>query len=572
MPIKNGSKENNTNKRGTKRAIPTNNTQSAPHGAFLSGNALSRFFKKESTSHSKFSKNVLTLDGSTLTAEAINNFIQNTDATVAIAPAALTLMKKTRKVVTDNMTKRPIYGVNTGFGPMVTHIIAAKELVSLQYNLLRGHAVGMGEPVKDEFVLAAMLVRLNTIVKGNSGASPELALTFTELINHRIIPIVPEHGAVGTSGDLVQLAHIALAVIGEGEVMYQGRRRATKDALAKAGIKPHQLGPKEGLSLINGTSMMSGIASLLVLDAERISDIAVRTGTLAFELMHGFTDVLHPELHRVRPHEGQESVAGVMRGMLKSSKLLSNRDSFVGKIHINGKTHVTKVLLQEVYSLRCMPQILGPIIETIRDARKTVTTEVNSVTDNPIIDIKNGHFLHGGNFHGDYVATAMDQMKAALVKLTLLTERRVNLFLNQNINKHFPPFLNVNQPGLTMALQGLQFVATSTTAQSQSLAYPHSLHSISTNGDNQDVVSMGTDAALLAAKVIDNAYTLLAIELVTLAQAVDVLGAKNQLSDESKTLVEKVRSIIPTINADRPLTNEIMTLCEAMKESRGLVQ
>lgn len=513
----------------------------------------------------------LVLDGLSLTPELISCFVRNPSMRVAVKPETLEDMRASRDLLLQRATEQPIYGVNTGFGPMVRHIIGAGEIVELQYNLLRGHAVGMGDPVPERFVLAAMLVRLNTLAKGHSGVSAALAEKFVEIINHRIIPVVPEHGAVGTSGDLVQLAHIAITLIGEGEVFYHGVRRPTADVFRECGIKPHVLGPKEGLSLINGTSMMTGIGALLVLDAKRLIGLATRNGALALELVHAFTDILDPALHGARPHSGQQDIARHVRELTADSKLLSEREDTTENIAINDSTYETSTLLQEVYSLRCTPQVLGPILETITRTSEVIRIEMNSVTDNPIIDVETGRFLHGGNFHGDYVATAVDQLKAGLVKLTMLSERRVNFFLNKDTNKTFPPFLNLVQPGLTMGLQGLQFVATSTTAQSQSLGFPHSLHSIPTNGDNQDIVSMGTDAALIAHKVIQNAYIVLGIELVALSQATEATKAEDGLSTASWELVSKTRSIIPTIHEDRNATPELNALVERLAHDNSLI-
>jgi histidine ammonia-lyase len=411
-----------------------------------------------------------------------------------------------------------------------------------------------------------MIVRLNTLLKGYSGISEELAEHLAKFINKKILPVIPEHGAVGTSGDLVQLAHIALALIGEGEVWYEGKRVATKQVLKKLNIAPYVLKPKEGLSLINGTSVMTGILALLVIQSQKVVEIAIRTGAWALEAVEGARDSIDPVLHEVRPHPGQIYVAKTMFSILRSSHRIVERKHLQKRYTLGDDVQSLPKSFQEVYSLRCTPQILGPIYDTVMQAHRTVSIEMNSVTDNPIVDVKNSNFIHGGNFHGDYIAVAADHLKQGLVKLTILTERRVNFFFSNHINLTFPPFLNVAKPGLTLSLQALQFVATSTTAQSQSLAYPHSLHSISTNADNQDVVSMGTDAALMAAKVLDNAFILLTIELATLAQATDCVASKNgqktrdDFSKEIRGLYTVVRKIMPTVIEDRPISPELALL------------
>jgi len=500
----------------------------------------------------------LRITGSSLSINAIDDFINNSQAAVEITSTALRSVKTTHTFVQERAKKDIIYGVNTGFGPMAGHLVGSQQLIDLQYNLIRSHAVGMGYPLPERFVLAAMLVRLNTLSKGYSGVSVELLNQLAVFINNRIIPVVPDHGAVGTSGDLVQLAHIALALIGEGEAFYKGVRQPVAVILKKLKIQPHVLQAKEGLSLINGTSMMTGISALICADAERLMALAIGNGAFSLELVHAFTDGIAEKLHAVRPHEGQVAVAQKLRKILKSSQLLRTRHNFTKKFVLNGDVQHLPEVVQEVYSLRCIPQILGPIYETLAVSKKRIEIEMNSVTDNPIVDVDGKIFIHGGNFHGDYVAATIDQLKMTLVKLTMLSERRINFFLNENVNKTFPPFLNLQKPGLTLALQGLQFVATSTTARSQTLAFPQYVHSIPTNGDNQDVVSMGTDAAILTAQVIDNAFIVLTIELATLAQAADCSPATSQkLSASSKELYQRIRNHIGTIRQDTSISEKL---------------
>lgn len=505
------------------------------------------------------------IDGRSLKVDDIFTLVNHNSA-IKISDESIDVVRASQLVLNQHVEDKIVYGINTGFGPMASHIIGKKLLVDLQYNLIRSHAVGMGEPIDQRYVLAAMIVRLNGLLKGYSGVSFELLEKLRDFINLRIIPIVPEHGAVGTSGDLVQLAHIALALIGEGEVNFRDQRLPTAKVLRQLKIKPYKLQPKEGLSLINGTSVMTGIAAILTVHAWRLLGLAVRNGAMALEQIHGFSDGISEGLHSLRPHPGQVNIARSMRVILSSSKLLRDRSLLYANNHANTHTHVIPEDVQEVYSLRCIPQILGPIFDTIQKTRRDVEIEINSVTDNPIIDAKAKLFLHGGNFHGDYIAASVDQLKAALVKLTILSERRINFLLNRRINKQFPAFLNLKTPGLTLGLQGLQFVATSTTAQSQSLAYPHHLHSISTNGDNQDVVSMGTDASLLAAKVVENAYTVLTIEQVALAQLVDHLKHRGSLSKSSQELYREVRKKLPVITEDRYFAGQLDELVRHFRD------
>ncbi|HEV8601152.1 MAG TPA: aromatic amino acid ammonia-lyase [Patescibacteria group bacterium] len=512
------------------------------------------------------------LDGKHLLIRDVNAIVNNPNLKIESANGAILRVRRSFKFLKNELelNKKIIYGVNTGFGPMASHILGIGQLTQLQENLVRSHAVGMGNPIEDRFVLAAMVVRLNTLLKGHSGVSEELIRQLETYINLRIIPIIPEHGAVGTSGDLVQLAHIGLALIGEGQVNYQERKFQTSELLRKLAITPYKLKPKEGLSLINGTSMMAGVAALLCAEADHLTSLAVHSGALALELVSGFSDSISERLHQFRPQKGQITVARQLRQILSSSKLLKDRLIFQSRYKSKNDVQLITEAVQEVYSLRCIAQILGPVYDTLIRTNEVVNIELNSVTDNPIVDIDRKTFLHGGNFHGDYVASSVDQLKIALIKLSILSERRINFFLNQNINKFFPAFMNLKKIGLNLGLQGLQFVATSTTALNQSLGYPHHLHSISTNGDNQDVVSMGTDAAMLGVKVLENAHIVLTIELITLAQAVDFLGVERKLSKPSRNIYKQIRKILPAIKEDRELGDQLQAVLAATKKLRLL--
>jgi histidine ammonia-lyase len=508
---------------------------------------------------------VMVLNGNTLTTQDIYFLAHNPFELVKVSKSSLELIKKSHKFLNQKLDKEIIYGVNTGFGPMASYIINKKHLVELQKNLIRSHSVGMGKALSNEYVLASMAVRLNTLVKGVSGVSPLLIKQLQTYINKRIIPVIPEHGAVGTSGDLVQLAHIALTLIGEGTVYYNGKYKTTTTVLRELNIKPYKLKPKEGLALINGTSAMAGIAALACIEARRIISLAIKTAAFSLELVQGFKGDISEKLHNLRPHKGQIIIAQCMRDILSSSRLLKDRNSLNSALPQNNIYKISSKV-QEIYSLRCAPQILGPIYDILVKTNKDVETEINSATDNPIIDLENELVLHGGNFHGDYIAAAIDQLKISLVKLSLLSERRINFFLNENINKCFPPFVNLGKLGFNLGLQGLQFVATSTAAQNQTLAFPHHIHSISTNADNQDVVSMGSDAALLAIKVIENTYILLTIELIVLAQVVDFLNEKTKLSHSSRELFEKIRGIFPKITQDKVIVKKLELTLELVKK------
>ncbi len=353
--------------------------------------------------------------------------------------------------------------------------------------------------------------------------------------------------------------------MGKGKVSLKNEVINTSRAFKIFKLKPHTLGPKEGLSLINGTSMMSGIAALACNEASKLVKLSTVLGCLSLEIVGGYDDSFSEKLHSLRPHQGQIKIAGEMRKILKSSKLIKSRKILFSKVNTGTKVNHIPEKVQEVYSLRCIAQILGPVYDTLEKATRETEVEINSVTDNPIVDLENKEFLHGGNFHGEYIAQAMDHLKTSLVKLTMLSERRTNFFLNPNIDKKLPPFLNLHTPGLTLALQALQFVATSTTANNQTLSYPMSAHSISTNGDNQDIVSMGTDSALFAFQVIENAYIVLSIEAIALAQAVDILKISTKLSETTKKIYRAVRQNLDTIIDDKEITENLNKTLKSLK-------
>lgn len=499
----------------------------------------------------------ITLSGDRLTVNQVSHLVQDETVQVVFEECVYSDVSGARAFLDEHQEKAVIYGVNTGFGPMASHLVGKEQLANLQRNLIRSHAVGMGQPVPLRYVLAAMLVRLNTLCKGRSGVSVELLERLREAINHRIVPIVPEHGAVGTSGDLVQLAHIALGLIGEGQVWFHGQQTAAKDAWAHIGIAPYVLKPKEGLSLINGTSFMSGIAALMCSKVDHVLSLAAGTGAWALELVDGFDDGIAERFHSFRPHPGQIAVARVLRDLTEDSRLMKQRSDFQARHSIHDDTYRIDEAVQEVYSLRCIPQILGPMVDSLVQSWQIVETEINSTTDNPVVDVQQEQFWHGGHFHGEYIAMVADQLRAHLAKLMLLTERRINFFFNKKVNGFLPPFLNMKTPGLTLGLQGLQFVATSTAAQGQTLAYPHRVHSISTNADNQDVVSMGTDSSLMTMRTIEQAYILLAIELVALAQVTDIVKVHDHLSPAAAHLYQVVRSAIAPVIEDRVLVDDL---------------
>lgn len=448
-----------------------------------------------------------------------------------------------------------IYGINTGLGPMAQVRIAEKDQHQLQCNLIRSHSAGAGNPFSDDFARATMLARLSSLMQASSGIHVSTVEQIASFINEDILPFIPERGGVGASGDLVQLAHLALNLIGEGEVNVDGEWKSTSEVLKKKKLSPLQIHLREGLALMNGTSAMTGIGMVNIIKAKYLLRCSVVLSSITNELMKSFDDHFSFELNQVKHHRGQAVVAEQMRKVLSDSKLIRKRPEHLYHRKIEEAVFTDKV--QEYYSLRCVPQILGPVYDTLLEVQKVLEDEVNSVNDNPIIDDVREMVYHGGNFHGDYVALAMDKLKIVITKLSMLSERQLNYLLNDKLNQRLPPFINLGTLGLNFGLQGMQFQATSTTAENQTLSYPMYLHSISNNNDNQDIVSMGCNAALLANKVIENSFDVLSVQLLGLMQAIDYLKCHSRLSSFTATVYQQVREISATIVDDSPRYKEL---------------
>lgn len=474
------------------------------------------------------------------------NISQETDEIVVASHKFLNIFAK----------DKIIYGINTGLGPMAQYKVAEKNLVELQYNLIRSHSSGMGKPLDNTYVKIAMLARLKSVSQGFSGIHPSAVYLLKELINRDIFPQIPEHGGVGASGDLVQLAHLALVLIGEGKVSYKGEIKSTKEVFEKEKLTPISVVLREGLSLINGTSVMTGIGLVNLLKAKKLLDSVLLSSAMMNEIVTSFDDHFSEKLNQAKQHKGQQEIASVLRNILSDSQCISKRNEYFYKGSSINET-LFKKKVQEYYSLRCLPQILGPIYETLQYSEKILIAELNSVSDNPIIDVENQTVHHGCNFHGDYVSMEMDKLKLAATRLSMLSERQLNFILNPNLNGKLPPFVNLGTLGLNLGMQGMQFTATSTTAENQTLSNPMYVHSLPNNNDNQDIVSMGTNAALLTARVINNAFQVQAIHLLALVQAIDFLKIDKKLSSKTRLIYKNIREIIPTFVNDTAKSEEI---------------
>lgn len=457
-----------------------------------------------------------------------------------------------------------IYGVNTGFGPMAQYRIQPQDQLQLQYNLIRSHSSGTGNPLSPIHVKAAILARLNTLALGKSGVNMTVISLMKELINRDITPLIFAHGGVGASGDLVQLAHLALILIGEGEVFYKGERRSTEEVFKMEGLQPIDVKIREGLALMNGTSVMTGIGIVNALLTDKLVDFSLQASCMINEIVQAYDDHLSQELNNTKLHNGQQVVAQKMRNHLNDSKLTRNRQEHL----YSGENteEIFKEKVQEYYSIRCVPQILGPIYDTVLSVKDILEKEINSVNDNPVIDVETEQVYHGGNFHGDYVSLEMDKLKLVVTKISMLAERQLNYLLNSKINEILPPFVNLGKLGFNFGMQGVQFTATSTTAENQALSTSMYIHSIPNNNDNQDIVSMGTNAAVMCSNVIENTFEVLAIELITIIQAIDALNYQDKLSSSSKKLYDEIRNIVPVFAEDMVMYPYVNKVKEFLKK------
>ncbi len=484
---------------------------------------------------------------------------------VKLSVKALKKVDESYHFLNDFSKGKLIYGINTGFGPMAQYKIKDQDLRQLQFNLIRSHCSGSGNMLGPVDVRSLMVARLSSLMQGFSGVNKELVNLIKDLINKEIYPCVFEHGGVGASGDLVQLAHLAQGLIGEGDVWYRGSVTPAAAVFKKEKLKPLTIHKREGIAVLNGTSAMTGIGAMNLLYAKKLLNWSVILSTMINEVVEAFDDHFSLELNRLKPHKGQLKVASAMLKIANKSKLIKKRSDILYQSKNIESQDIVKEKVQEYYSLRCIPQILGPVHDTIEYAIQIIMGEVNSVNDNPIIDVVAKDVFHGGNFHGDYVSLEMDKLKIAVTRLAMLAERQLNYLLNDKLNQKLPPFLNLGVLGLNYGMQGMQFTATSTVAECQTLSNPAYVHSIPNNNDNQDIVSMGTNAALITRKVIDNAFEVLAIHAIAVAQAIDGMNSSKKLSPYSGKIYSELRAICPVIKEDMAMYKITRTVKEHLK-------
>jgi histidine ammonia-lyase len=489
---------------------------------------------------------------------------------ISLDVTALERVKVNFRFLTEYAQNKIIYGINTGLGPMAQYKISEEDQKQLQYNLIRSHSSGSGKPFDEDCSRATMLARLNSLMRGYSGIHFSVVELLRDLLNAKISVCIFEKGGVGASGDLVQLAHLALNLIGEGEVLDGGVLKPAEEIFVEKKIKPLEIKLREALAIMNGTSAMTGVGMVNIILARKLLACSIFLSAVTNELMKSFDDHFSFELNHVKHHYGQTKVAEIIRTLLADSKLIRKRPEHLYHRKIEEAVFTDKV--QEYYSLRCVPQILGPVYDTLFEVQAVLENEVNSANDNPVIDHEKEMVYHGGNFHGDYVALAMDKLKIVITKLTMLSERQLNYLLNDKLNQKLPPFINLGKLGLNFGLQGMQFTATSTTAENQTLSFPMYLHSISNNNDNQDIVSMGCNAALITRKVIDNSFDVLAIQAFALVQAIDYLQCHARLSSCATRFYNEFRALAGPIVEDRPQYKNLQIVRQYMMQLGSTVK
>ncbi len=469
---------------------------------------------------------------------------------VAIAPRAREKVAASHCALQalESPTK-PIYGVHTGFGALSKVRIPPEKARELQINILRSHATGVGAPLPDVAVRAMLLFRLNSFLQGASGVRPELVELLAGMLNTGVHPVVPEQGSVGSSGDLVPLAHLALPLLGEGLARYQGETLPGREALARAGLQPlDALAPKEGLALVNGTAYMLSLLFLAWLYGWRAFRAALATSALTFQALRGCTDPLDARIHALRPHPGQVQVAAWMRELLSQSALTNTYNEDV----------------QDPYSLRCLPQILGPVLETLWAVEARLRVEMNAATDNPLV-FPEGEALSGGNFHGEILALAGEWLSVALAELGASCERRMALLLNGEA-RGLPAFLSP-EPGLHSGLMLLQYTAAALAAENKVLAHPAAVDSIPTSAGKEDHNSMGSISAWKAWRIAQNVVAQVALEAICARWAVALAGAEG-LSPATKPFYSALAELVPPPGADRFLGDSIETMRNAIQEGR----
>lgn len=492
------------------------------------------------------------VDGNSLTIDDVFSVAANA-ATVKLAPAARDRANQSRRHVDALVARGAVaYGVTTGFGKLSDVVIPPERLAELQVNLVRSHASGVGAPLPEREVRAMMLLRANVIAKGMTGARPLLAELLIDMLNSGLHPRVPEQGSVGASGDLAPLAHLALALIGEGELQSRERSGPAAEVLRDFNLEPVVLAPKEGITLINGTQAHTAAAALAVVDAHRLWHVAHVAGAMSLEALKGTPVAFDERIQNARGQLGQAASASLLRDLLAESEI---RES-----HRHGDSRV-----QDPYSLRCMPQVHGPVLDALDFASGVIGREINAATDNPLV-VEGGELLSGGNFHGQSVAMALDFMAIALTNLATISERRTDRLVHPDLNEGLPPFLS-NDAGANSGFMMAQVTAAALASECKVLSHPASVDTIPTDGNKEDVVPMAMGAAWKLRRIVQNVRNVLAIELMCAAQGIDYRAPLKPGRGVARAH-GVVRKLVEPLGRDRVLAEDIAALANAIESGQ----
>jgi histidine ammonia-lyase len=501
--------------------------------------------------------NALHLNGNDLDLESFEQVVLHRRP-VLLEPAARERVEQARAVVDALVAgDRVAYAITTGVGQLADVRISGAQALELQINLVRSHAVGVGEPLSEAESRAMMLLRANSLAKGLSGVRPVVIDTLCQMLNRGVHPVIPSQGSVGASGDLAPLAHLALVLIGEGDASFEGRRMSGSEAMKAAQIPVIQIQAKEAISLINGTQAMLAVGSLALIEARTLANSADVIGSISLDVLQG-TDVAFDErIHQARPHSGQLLVARHMRTMLEGSAMRER--------------HRECKRVQDAYSMRCIPQVHGAVRDVLDYARGVFETEMNSAVDNPLVFVKSGtqaegDILSGGNFHGQPIAFALDFLAISVNALAGISERRIERMVNPALSEGLPAFLAAGA-GLNSGFMMPQVTAAALVSENKVLGHPASLDSITTSGNKEDYVSMGMTAALKLRRVLQNVRNVLAIEALAAAQAVDLL-APLKPGKRAQQALAAVRAVSPEIHGDRSLAPDIARVAEVISEGK----
>ncbi len=490
---------------------------------------------------------MIEIDGHSLSLEQVVRICRRNEK-IRLAPAAKIPINRSRAFVDRILEEgRTVYGITTGVGELANTLISSEHAEELQQNLIRSHATNVGIPFPEEVVRGIMLLRANALAKGFSGVRLELIQKLLDLLNSRIVPYIPCQGSVGASGDLSPLSHLALVLIGEGECIQDGRRRDAAPVLQNAGIQPLKLRPKEGLALINGTQVMAAIGCLVVEDAVLLLKNAQIAGAMSLEALKGTSKALDAKIHAVRPHAGQIRCAANMRRLVEGSAIIAS--------------HANCDKVQDAYTLRCIPQVYGSIIDTIEYVEKILQVEINSATDNPLIFADEEEVISGGNFHGEPLAFAMDFLGIALSEIGNISERTVDRLVNPHVSG-LPPFLT-EKSGLNSGFMISQYTAAALVSENKVLAHPASVDSIPTSAGQEDHVSMGSISARHTWDILKNVQHVIAIEFLAAAQGIDF----HPLSPGKGTSAahEFIRRHVPHLEEDRIMYQDIEKIIRFVK-------